>query len=96
MRENERAVAVVWLKRQPTKDDDGHPMPAEWLPYSARLLSLAAAAGYVGVSTWVLRGWLADGVLPRVRLPSPGGGEMDRLLFDVRDLDVLIEAGKGR
>lgn len=83
-RENARTVAVVWLKNGP-----------EWIPCSSRLLGLKAAAGYVGVSTWVIRGWLADGVLARVRLPRPGGGEMERLLFDVTDLDALIEAGKG-
>jgi hypothetical protein len=64
------------------------------VPASARLVGLNAAAAYVGVSTWMIRGWLADGVLTRVRLPRPGGGEMDRLLFDVTDLDALIDAGK--
>jgi hypothetical protein len=73
-RENERAVAVVWLKRG-----------GEWTPATARLVGLTDAAAYAGVSTWVFRGWLADGVLARVRLPRPGG-----------DLDALIEAGKGR
>jgi excisionase family DNA binding protein len=57
-------------------------------------LSLKAAAGYLGCSTWTIRAWLADGTLTRVRLPRPGGGEMDRLLLDVTDLDALIEAGK--
>src|SRR6266536_1645036 len=74
-RAHARTVAVVWLKRQPTKDADGKKKAAEWLPYSARLLSLTAAAGYVGVSTWVIRGWLADGVLTRVRLPGAASGE---------------------
>ncbi len=87
---------MVWLKRQPAKDDDGKTKSAEWLPYSARLLSLPAAAGYVGVSTWVIRGWLAAGLLTRVKLPRPGGGEMERLLLDVTDLDALIESGKDR
>jgi len=82
-RENGRAVAVVWLKSGP-----------DWIPCSARLLGLKAAAGYVGVSTWVIRGWLAKGILPRVRLPGAEGGEVERLLFDVVDLDALIEAGK--
>ena len=85
-------MAVVWLKRLVTEGDEERP---EWFPASARLVGLPAAAAYVGVSTWVIRGWVADGVLSRVRLPSPGGGEMDRLLFDVADLDALIEAGKG-
>jgi hypothetical protein len=80
----ERAVAVVWLKRG-----------REWTPATARLVDLKAAAGYVGVSTWTIRGWLADGVLARVKLPRPGGGEMDRLLVDVADLDRLVAEGKG-
>jgi len=83
-RENARTVAVVWLKRG-----------TEWAPASARLVDLKAAAAYVGVSTWVIRGWLSDGVLARVRLPRPGGGEMDRLLVDVADLDRLVVEGKG-
>lgn len=77
-----------WLKQR-SKDKP------EWIPSSARLLGLKASAVYVGTSTWVIRGWLADGVLARVRLPRPGGGEMERLLFDVNDLDALPEAGKG-
>jgi hypothetical protein len=91
-RAHARAVAVVWLKRNVTEEGEERP---EWFPASARLVGLHAAAAYVGVSTWVIRGWETDGVLSRVRLPSPGGGEMDRLLFDVADLDALIEAGKG-
>jgi hypothetical protein len=83
-RANERTVAVVWLKRG-----------TEWTPATARLVDLKAAAAYVGVSTWVIRGWLADGVLVRVRLPRPGGGDMDRLLVDVADLDQLVAEGKG-
>lgn len=82
-RENARTVAVVWLKKGP-----------EWIPCSSRLLSLTAAAGYVGVSTWVIRGWLAKGLLSRVRLPGVDGEDVGRLLFDVHDLDALIEAGK--
>lgn len=98
-RANERTVAVVWLKHVahgPEQDADGKPVEhVEYLPYSSRLLSLIAAAAYVGVSTWVIRGWLADGVLARVKLPGPGGGKMDRLLVDVTDLDRLVSAGKG-
>ena len=77
-------MAVVWLKRG-----------REWTPATARLVGLHDASAYVGVSTWVIRGWLADGVLSRVKLPRPGGGEMDRLLIDVTDLDRLVVEGKG-
>jgi hypothetical protein len=94
-RQNARAVAVVWLK-QMVKDRDGpEQMRPEWIPATARLLSLPAAAAYVGVSTWVIRGWLADGVLTRVRLPGVRGGEIERLLIDVSDLDRLVTEGKG-
>jgi hypothetical protein len=98
-RANERTVAVVWLKHVahgPERDADGELVEhVEYLPYSSRLLSLIAAAAYVGVSTWVIRAWLADGLLTRVKLPRPGGGEMDRLLVDVADLDRLVAEGKG-
>jgi hypothetical protein len=82
-RANARAVAVVWLKRGP-----------EWIPASARLLGLAAAAAYMGVSTWTIRRWIGKGLLARVRLPGAEGGEVERLLFDVNDLDALIDGGK--
>jgi hypothetical protein len=42
----------------------------------------------------VIRGWLADGVLTRVRLPGVRGGEIERLLIDVSDLDRLVTEGK--
>jgi myo-inositol-1(or 4)-monophosphatase len=40
--------------------------------------------------------YVAAGRLPLVKLPGPGGGggTLKRLLFDVRDLDALIEQGK--
>lgn len=62
-REPERTVAVAWLKR-----GEG------WLPATTRLLGLTAAASYLGVSTWVIRAWLASDVLARVKLPGPGAG----------------------
>jgi hypothetical protein len=86
-RANARAVAIVWLN-QGTKAEP------EWIPSQVRLVGLKAAAGYVGVSTWVVRRWLAERVLSRVRLPRADGGDVERLLFDVNDLDALIEAGK--
>lgn len=36
----------------------------------------------------------AAGVLRRVRVPLPNGGELRKLLFDRTDLDRLIEAWK--
>lgn len=59
-----------------------------------RLLDVRAAAAYLGVSTWTIRDLDAGGRLPRVRLPLAGDRELRRLLFDVRDLDALVEAAK--
>jgi hypothetical protein len=36
----------------------------------------------------------AKGVLPRVRVPLPGGRELRKLLFDKADLVCLIEHWK--
>ena len=60
-----------------------------------RLFDLRAAAVYLGrVSPWTLRDLEAGGVLPRVRVPLPGGGELRKVLFDRADLDRLIELWK--
>jgi hypothetical protein len=60
-----------------------------------RLLDVSGAAAYLGgVSTWTIRDLHAAGRLPRVTLPLAGDRELRRLLFDVRDLDRLIEASK--
>ena len=59
-----------------------------------RLLALAATAAYLGVSAWTVRDLEAAGVLKRVRIPLPAGGELRKLLFDRGDLDRLIDAWK--
>ena len=59
-----------------------------------RLLSLEGAAEYLGLSTWTVRDLEWKGVLPRVRLPNGEGGEIRKLLFDVRDLDRLVDRSK--
>ncbi len=64
------------------------------LPLIPRLLDLEAAATYLGVSPWTIRDLEAAGVLPRVRVPLPGGRELRKLLFDKADLDRLIDAWK--
>jgi len=57
------------------------------------LLDLAAAAAaYLGVSSWTVRDLETVGVLARVRIPLPGGGELRKLLFDRSDLDRLVES----
>jgi hypothetical protein len=55
-----------------------------------RLLDLDRAAAYLSVSPWTIRDLEAKGVLPRVRVPMPHGGELRKLLFDRADLDRLI------
>ncbi|MBI3109000.1 MAG: DNA-binding protein [Candidatus Rokubacteria bacterium] len=63
-------------------------------PPERRLLSVEAAATYLGVSTWTVRGLLAAGRLARVRLPLAGHQELRRVLLDVQDLDALVKASK--
>ncbi len=60
---------------------------------TARLLNLKGAAIYLGVSTDCLRSMEDAGVISRVRLWN-GQAEVRRLLYDIRDLDKLIEASK--
>jgi len=57
-----------------------------------RLFNLDAAAAYLSMSPWTIRDLEAKGVLPRVRVPLPRGGELRKLLFDKADLDRLIGA----
>jgi len=60
---------------------------------TARLLNLKESAVYLGISTDCLRSMEDAGVLSRVRLWN-GQAEVRRLLYDIRDLDKLIEASK--
>jgi hypothetical protein len=59
-----------------------------------RLLDLRGSAAYLSVSTWTVRDLEAAGILRRVRLPLPGGRELRRLLFDVADLNVYVDAAR--
>jgi len=61
----------------------------------ARCLGLVDAAAYLGVSPDTVRTLEWRGVLPRVRIPDGNGGEIRKILFDVRDLDALIDRSKG-
>jgi hypothetical protein len=61
-----------------------------------RLLDLDGAAAYLGVSPWTIRDLEAAGVLRRVRVPLPNGGELRKVLLDRVDLDALIERWKDR
>jgi hypothetical protein len=59
-----------------------------------RLLNLDTAAAYLSMSPWTVRDLEAAGVLPRVGVTPPGGGELRKLLFDKADLDRLIGTWK--
>jgi hypothetical protein len=48
------------------------------------------------VSVWTVRDLETAGMLPRVRIPLPNGGELRKLLFDRADLDRLVETWKER
>ncbi len=60
-----------------------------------RLLTLEQAASYLGLSPYTVRTLEWRGVLSRVRLPDGRGGEIRKLLFDLRDLDRLVDRSKG-
>jgi len=64
-------------------------------PIHPRLLGLSDSARYLGnVSPWVVRQLMDTGVISPVRPTLPGEVSIRRLLFDVRDLDALIERAK--
>jgi hypothetical protein len=87
------ADAAQRLRRAPGRPRT-RPAPAPIAPIAARLLDLAAAAAYVSLSPWTLRDLEGAGVLRRVRVPLPNGGEVRKLLFDRVDLDRLIAVWK--
>jgi len=58
------------------------------------LLDLGSTAAYLGVSPWTVRDLEAAGTLKRVRVPTRGGGDLRKLLFDREELDRLVEAWK--
>lgn len=71
-----------------------------------RLLSMRQAAAYLGVSYWLIRDWVLDGVVPAVRLPGSrlrAGGRVvahsterntRKVFIDRQDLDRLVEESK--
>ena len=74
-------------------DGAGVPQTPALTPLMPRLLDVRGAAAYLGVSTWTIRDLDTAGRLPRVRL-TLADRECRRVLFDVRDLDRLIEVSK--
>ena len=63
-------------------------------PVHPRLLDLHGTAAYLGVSAWTIRDLESAGVLLRVRLPLPNRKELRKILFDIQDLDRLIDTWK--
>lgn len=61
-----------------------------------RLMSVEQAATYLGISTALVRKWIANRDLKRVELPAASGnGERARVVrVDARDLDSWIESLK--
>jgi len=59
-----------------------------------RLLDLDAGAAYLALSPWTVRDLIAAGILARVRIPLPNGGELRKVLLDREDLDRLVAAWK--
>jgi hypothetical protein len=59
-----------------------------------RLLDLDAAGAYLAVSPWTVRDLIAAGILARVRIPLPNGGELRKVLLDREDLDQLVARWK--
>jgi excisionase family DNA binding protein len=56
---------------------------------AARLLGFDAAASYLNLNLQTVRRLIERGILQPVRIPT-----LRRVLFDRKDLDNLIEAGK--
>lgn len=88
------AAAAERNKGKPGRPRTAKPK-AERPAIDPRLLGLEASAVYLGqVSTWTVRDLEAAGVLKRVRIPLPNGGELRKVLFDRADLDRLIDSWK--
>jgi hypothetical protein len=88
------AAAAIRLRRAPGRPRTIVAAPQEQPALSPRLLDLAGTARYLGMSEWTVRGLEAAGVLRRVRIPLPNGGELRKLLFDRENLDKLVDSWK--
>jgi len=94
------AAAAVRLRGKPGRPrkpeassrGEARSLPANTFP--PRLLDVDGAARYLAISAWSVRGLCAAGKLPRVRLPLRDERDLRRLLFDVADLNHLIERAK--
>jgi hypothetical protein len=63
-------------------------------PLVPRLLYLRGAAHYLSISARTVWALMAAGTLPRVRLVLPNGAEVRKVLFDVQDLNKLVDGWK--
>src|SRR5262245_11007923 len=88
------AAASERLRKRPGRPRKATETIPPLVEQMRRLLDLSAAASYLSCSPWTIRDLEAGGVLPRVRVPLPNGGELRKLLFDREDLDRLIAAWK--
>jgi hypothetical protein len=68
-----------------------------------RLLGLADAGKYLGLSPWLIRDLIAAGTLRPVTIPLPPDrrgrrqdGAVRKVLLDREDLDALVSASKAR
>jgi len=82
----------VQVPAEPCADRGALPVPGI-APLAPRLLDLAAAACYLSVSPWVVRDLEHAGKLRRVRLDL-GKRDVRRVLYDVADLDALVDNSK--
>jgi hypothetical protein len=78
----------------PSGADAAHTSRGDLPATCPRLLSLEAAAAYLAVSPWTVRDLDAAGVLKRVRVPLPNGGELRKVLYDREDLDRAVDQWK--
>jgi hypothetical protein len=88
------ADAAVRLRGKPGRPRKARASEMPLVQQIRRLVDLEAAADYLGVSTWTIRDLEAAGVLPRVHVPTRDGRQLRRLLFDVKDIDRLVESWK--
>jgi len=88
------AAAAERLRGRPGRPRKASVEPAQRSQIPPRLLSLKATATYLGVTGWTVRDLDAAGVIKRIRIPLPNGGELRKVLFDREDLDRLIATWK--
>ena len=65
-----RADCCVDATGSPVEPGCAKQAPALIEPIGPRLLDVEGAAAYLGVSTWTVRDYVANGTIPAVRLPA--------------------------